>query len=343
MNPTIIALLAVLVQLTPLGAEHLRLYHIGNSLTMDSRPLDVAKTLQNSGHTVEQGCHISWGASLTDISADPATVDLAAPQPYGAWQNALSNYEWDAITIQAYRGGTGSSEVAATRAIIEQAIAGNRNRECNFFLYFAWPTKVPIGTFADRVMIPFLGDTASVFLSSGFLDYWHQELVSSFPELDIRVIPTGMALVNLDRKLREIGVSSYSQTFDLYRDFYHLNHAEGKHIALASMVAAISGTHPGKLKFPPSYIGSIDSEFAALAHDVVWYTLTADSRVKIEAPAEVEVRFNPSGNIHEVSFVGTLSYSTDLVNWLEIPGITSPTRFNAVGARGYFRCQIEDY
>lgn len=313
------------------SAERLRIYHVGNSLTWDAQPATQASVLSLNGYTVDQGYHIASGKSLSYIVENPGYYsDPPPPHPFGAWENALQNYEWDVITVQAYPGSTGRSEVNATIAIIEKAISGNRNGECVFYLYLAWPDAANAVSLASRVDAPFGGDGSSVFLSSGFLDYWHDKITSSFPELDVRVVPTGVVLATIDGKLREVEIAPYGNAYDLYRDAHHMNYLEGRHVAMASMLSTISGIRPQDISYPVGYFSDFNQVFVELANDVVWYTLSNDSRTQIKTEAEISIRRAHSGTL-ECVFLGTLWQSYDLKSWSEVDAATSPYRINSSG------------
>lgn len=310
-----------------LTAKELKIYNIGNSLTWDSKPTVQDDVLARNGYTVVRGYHIKCGRGLTYIEINPDDTCIAPPEPYGNWKHALINHEWDIITIQAYTGGTGISEVAATASIIQEAISGGRNQDCVFFLYLAWPRILESSNFADLVMTSFEDKNEPVSLSIGFLDYWYSELSSLFPTLDIRVIPTGIVFAIIDEKLRELEISPYTNTYDLYRDSDHMNHVEGRHIAMSTMLSAITGIRTEDIIFPVGYFDSYNSTFVELSHEIIWYALTSESRTKIEIQPEIKMRRNPSGQL-ECSFLGTLFESNNLKDWGKVGDATSPYRIN---------------
>lgn len=324
MKKNIVALVLSITLVTIAYSETIRIYHIGNSLTWDSKPTTQASILEHNGYEVEQGYHIACGRGLTYIEANPDYTCVTPKNPYGKWKNALAEYEWDAVTIQAYPGGTGLSEVAATASIIHEATKNDRNQNCIFYLYLAWPTTSASLSFADRVLTSHGGDSESVFLSSGFLDYWHDEVLSLFPDLEIRVIPTGIAFANIDEKLREIEIAPYANTYDLYRDVHHMNYAEGRHVAMSSMLSAITGIRTVDIIYPANYFSTYSKDFIKLSNEVVWFTLASDDRTKIQSNAEI--RLQVKGNQLEISFLGRLYESNNLVDWDQVITANSPFR-----------------
>lgn len=307
------------------SAEALRTYYIGNSLTWDAKPETQAYILEENGYSVDFGYHIACGKGLTYIEDNPAYTCVEALEPYGNWDNALANFEWDIVTIQAYSGGTGISEVLATANIIATAVSDERNLDCIFYLYLAWPSRDDTLTFADRMIVPFGGNGSPVFLSTGFLDYWYSKITALFPSLDIRVLPTGEAFAIIDEKLREIEITPYTDTYDLYRDIHHMNLEEGRHVAMSTMISAISGIRTKEIVYPSDYLSSIDAIFLDLSDEVVWYALTSDERVKMPAKPEIEISKHSSGQL-ECSFIGSLYESEDLNTWRTVIDASSPYR-----------------
>lgn len=334
MKKKIVTLISSITLLNIAYSETIRLYHIGNSLTWDSKPSTQASILRNNGYEVEQGYHIACGKGLTYIEANPDYTCVTPIEPYGKWKNALANYEWDAVTIQAYPGGTGLSEVAATAAIIQEATTDNRNQNCIFYLYLAWPMTSESLNFADRVLALHGGDSSLVFLSSGFLDYWHNEVSSLFPDLEIRVIPTGIAFATIDEKLREIEIAPYSDTYDLYRDVHHMNLTEGRHVAMSTMLSAITGIRTKDIIYPTDYFSTYSADFVELSNEVVWFTLVSDNRTTIQSNPEIQIRMK--GNQPEISFLGNLYESNNLVDWDELSAVTSPFRVDTSTATASF-------
>lgn len=320
-------------------ADTIRIYHVGNSLTWDSNVALTSSSLRNQGHIVAQGYHIACGKSLVGIVHDPDVVCVPPPEPYGTWTNALANYEWDKVTIQAWAGATPGEELTATTKILDLATAQGRNRSCIFYLLLAWPLRDDSVSFSDLISSPFAGENAPTLLSSGFLEYWYEKITARYPDLDVRVIPTGIALMSIDQKLKEISIGPYTNTYALYRDRYHMT-SEGQHLAAMTMLSTLSGIRPEAHTFPSGYSGflsGVNSNLVALIHDVIWYNISAEPRTKVAVAPNVTLGFNHLGNIYECSFVGTLFHSTNSVDWTEIEGATSPYRFAPVQPTEFFR------
>ena len=334
MKKYIVALILSITLVTVAYSETIRIYHIGNSLTWDSKLTSQTSILQHNGYEVEQGYHIACGRGLSYIEANPDYTCITPKEPYGKWKDALAEYEWDAVTIQAYPGGTGLSEVAATASIIHEATKNDRNKNCIFHLYLAWPNTSSSLSFADRVLTSYGGDSEVVFLSKGFLDYWYEEVSALFPDLKIRVIPTGIAFATIDEKLREIEIAPYADTYDLYRDVHHMNRTEGRHVAMSSMLSAITGIRTVDIIYPANYFSTYSTDFIILSNEVIWFTLASDARTTIQSNPEIQLRVK--GNQLEISFLGNLYESNNLVDWNEVNTATSPFRIDTNKATASF-------
>ena len=308
-------------------SQNFRIYHIGNSLTWDCRPVSIKNLLLRNGYdTVQQGYHIDCSQNLKTIVNDrPTSTCVPTVAPYGPWPNALGEHEWDAITLQAFSGTDGASEIQATADLITAATSNDRNQDCIFFLYLAWPKISESQTFSEQMAAPFQSGNDSVELTSEFLDFWFSGVKSLHPDVDIRVIPTGTALSNIDQKLDEIPVPSFESTYDFFRDTTHLSLTEGRHFAQTMMFCSITGICPGDISFTQNYLSALDPEISNLTSSVIDFTLNADPRTGIARNPELNLSLNRIGGL-ECNFTGRLYTTTDLINWTELPDAISPHR-----------------
>ena len=116
------------------------LYSIGNSHTWDFRPaadfLEIGKTLDIE---IKNGWHINCGQNLETIWNNPGQtcVDLTG---YGAYNEAIENHTWDAISIQTFKGGTGIVEKEAVEKFLG-FLENSINQDCNVFIYIVRKTS----------------------------------------------------------------------------------------------------------------------------------------------------------------------------------------------------------
>ena len=120
-------------------------YHVGNSLTWDSRPTEYEQVAASAGLEQHAGWHIRCGRSLSYIAANPEEVCQPSPGPWGTFAEALDVGEFDAVTFQPHDFSTSAvpSTLSTDRQVILDALArlreDRRNADLQAYLYRAWP------------------------------------------------------------------------------------------------------------------------------------------------------------------------------------------------------------
>jgi hypothetical protein len=308
-------------------AEDFRIYYVGNSLTGDSSLFEQRFALESQGYTVFQGQHIECGKNLDYIVSNADTSCAAPIEPFGRWKDALTDFEWDAVSIQAFRGGTALDEIRATEAIIDTALSGGRNRHCIFYLYLSWPRIEEGRTLMEAIRRPFESEFSQTALSRDFLDYWYGSISARYPSLDIRIIPVGWIYGILDEKLRQRATGGYTKGDDLFRDAVHMNFSDGRDVAIRSFVTALTGNMPEQQELSRNHELRLNREMKKLSAEVIWYAMTSDPRTKVQSRPEARLS-RVTGFGWECSFTGILETSTGLDQWEEVTEATSPFRFN---------------
>jgi len=167
------------------SADTIRGYHIGNSLTWSAVSPGLPSVFQGAGASLSLGHHIRCGSPLADIVSDPTVVCVPAPAPYGNWQNALAQYEWDYVTIQTHAGMT-ADEIQAAIDVVAIATAEGRNSGTRFFIYSAWPTRSDTATYRDIRTQPL---TITALNSNAVMNELYLDLVAAYPAVDFGYIP----------------------------------------------------------------------------------------------------------------------------------------------------------
>ena len=108
-------------------------------------------------------------------------------------------------------------------------------------------------------------------------------------DADVRMIPAGEVVFELDKLMRAGKVPGYKTAADLYRDKVHMNHV-GRYIAGVTTLTTITGTNPNGLTCPPKHYGGGKDFNPALyktIHETVWKVVTgmADQTVVREKAA----------------------------------------------------------
>ena len=78
-------------------ANAISTYTIGNSLTWDTKPSNLDGDV---------GYHIGCSKNLQEIYDNPSTSYCVPPTSVGTWDVALSNNQFDYVTVQPHYGNT---------------------------------------------------------------------------------------------------------------------------------------------------------------------------------------------------------------------------------------------
>jgi hypothetical protein len=282
----LLATLVTSLVLTGVEAKELRVYMIGNSLT-DNVNYDGFKKLAESrgythtwGRSMIPGAPISWHWTHEGGFTQP---------PFGGWKKALTEYQWDAITLQPF--STYKNELDAAKNFIELIV--KKSPAAQVFVYAQWMTRDK-GDFDMAWTQP--GGTAT-----GTRDYYEKfvvELRQACPNMKpFRLIPAGHAMYLLNQKIKAGQVPGFRDIREVYNDGIHLNNV-GSYIAGCSFFATIYGESPVGLPFEPyqlqpGYRGTtITPELARIIQETVWEIVathpltgvTSKDPVKVASP-----------------------------------------------------------
>lgn len=268
-------LLCVLFAWVAMGAQHT--YRIGNSLTWDSQPRAIQELAAQRDIEHVEAYHINCGKSLQRIWTHPEEVCVKVVEPYGTFGNALPNFDWDAVTFQPHPGGNSTLETDAARILdfIAKTQENGRNKQTVFYIYAPWPGQRH-GAFHEvwNQQTPDDDDTKTL-QTRQYFDHLIKR-VRAKTDADVRMIPAGHVVAELDRRMRAGEVTGYKNAADLYRDVVHLNHV-GRFTAGVTTFATIFGQDPAGITCPPKQYGGgkeLTPELYKTIHDAVWQVIT---------------------------------------------------------------------
>jgi len=277
MSRTLLGATLVCFILLATAAAAPRAYRIGNSLTWDSQPKAIEALAQQRGLKHVEAYHINCGKSLERIWTHPDEICVKAVEPYGTFGNALSNYDWEAVTFQPHPGVKSTLATDTDRILdfIAKTQENGRNRDTVFYIYAAWPGQKH-GAYHEvwARQIPEADDTRTL-QTRAYFDHLVKR-VRAKTEADVRMIPVGHVIYELDRRMRAGEIEGYQSAVDLYRDPVHMNHV-GRFVAGVTTLAALYGRDPAGLKCPPKYYGSgkdFTPQLYTTIHDAVWKVIT---------------------------------------------------------------------
>lgn len=307
-----------LLLVTPASA--LTSYHIGNSLTWDSRPdYGTPKLATDAGLSLTTGYHIRCSSSLDYISQHP-TNTCVTPNNFGFYGDALANNTWDAVTLQPFSStatpSTPRTEYEGAKALIQQARLNPNNANTTFYIYTGWMSRTDMGDdfyaawYDDTPVDP---DEALVRKASSF--EWVYDELANDPDLagvDLQMIPVGDALAELDRRMSLGQVPGFSGAEGLYRDDLHLNNL-GWFVASNTVLSTL-------FKFDPTGTPTNNAFTQAAPGQGQAILITPELRDLIQGIVWDVVRFSDHtgflpGDLDGDGFVGIGDLNVILSNW----------------------------
>jgi hypothetical protein len=250
------------------GAQTLRTYFVGNSLTEGLNLPQLATMAQSRGHSLPFGKHVRWGGSLEFIWNNP--TDGVWVEPYGLYTPGLGDYEWDAVSLQPFArplAGPSGDRVHATKFI---NFARLQSPDAQFFLYSQWPerTGTPFN-YHDMWLTAYSGgDDATVRTR----DYYNRLTLAlrqdySFLSKPIVLVPSGDVLFELNERMQANQIPGYTSVEQLYSDNIHLT-GVGCYVSAVTYYATLFKEDPRGL--PYAGYGINNPELALAIQDAAW-------------------------------------------------------------------------
>jgi len=268
---------ALLLLASTVVAEPQLTYRIGNSLTWDSQPQAIVQLAAQRKIAHAQAYHINCGNSLQRIWSHPDEVCVDTVKPYGPYRRALPNHDWGAVTFQPYpgEGATLASDTDRIVDFIHLTQSKRRNTKTVFYIYAAWPNQQH-GDYRDAWTQPTPSEPSTpTTLTRAYFDHLIQA-VRARTDADVRLIPVGHVIFELDRLARAGELPGYKHAHDLYRDRYHLNHV-GHFVAGVTTFATIFQQNPNGLICPPKQYGGgkdFNEPLYDAIHRTTWKVIT---------------------------------------------------------------------
>lgn len=291
-------LLLALFALAALTGGETRVYFIGNSVTDTVNYGAFAALGAGRQAPVVWGRHMIPGAPLEWLWSHQG--DGFQEKPYGTSRQAVSEFAWDAISLQPF-----DRHIAQDLPVIREVVALQRakNPACVFWLYQRWPRMV--GTdgkgldFDKDDYDPAKGrlniDLARIRPWAGLYgrdytggwdnsnetrDYVAKLLAAARAaevQAQFRLVPVGDVMAELDGRLAAGAVPGWSTVWQLYKDGIHLG-PTGSYLCGATFAAALLGLDPQGL--PTAGYGAVDPALAPLIQQAIAAVLarTPDAR-----------------------------------------------------------------
>ena len=259
----------------PAGAEAkpLRVYLIGNSLTYNvfQNP-DTTSFMDERGHRFVHGMDICWGSPLSRIWSQP-TTGSATTEPYGYYEKALTEYEWDVVTLQPYSSQLDGEKGDVASAVRFIEYARRKSPNAQFYIYQDWPAKEREGFDFSQMWMRECADGKSGWglHSRDYCEKLVRGIREALPGLKrpVLVIPGGDVLYELDQRMKAGKVPGYRGAAELYADKIHTN-AVGNYAVRCAFYATLYGVDPRGLPTTIAGKAPVSDELAAIFQDAAW-------------------------------------------------------------------------
>lgn len=270
------------------AAQALSAYFIGNSITHQITPWDVAAMAQARGSALSYGAHAHFGAALHEIWDNPAGAGYTVP-PYNMFASALANYRWDAISVQPfYREMEGP---IGDRTAVGNFInyARPRSPGAQFFVFAQWPifySGSPLN-YDQRWLQPYTGGWDDTVRTRDFYEKLTLAARADFPDLakPVLLVPVGDVLYELNQRMHAGLVPGFGDVLQLYADHLHLTPA-GMYVVSLTYYATLFKDDPRGLPHDPLLI--TNPLVAAQMQDAVWKVVSTNPLAGVGPPPPKE-------------------------------------------------------
>lgn len=269
------ALLGVLFSLgAPGRAKTLRVYHIGNSVTDTINYTALGKVAESRGNRYLFGRHMIPGAPLSWIWEHPDSG--FQEEAFGYYPRALSNYQWDAITLQPFDrllDADAGSDLPTTKRFLDLAL--KKSPDARIYIYSRWPRREETtkGTFTldyDRKWLrKYTGGFDGTEETRNYFETLTRALRKAYPRQASRIflVPVGDVLLELNQRMKAGKVPGYASIAQVYKDGIHFNEV-GSYIVGCTFYATLFRENPNGLPSTPYNVN--DARLARIIQDAVW-------------------------------------------------------------------------
>ncbi|MGQ9871122.1 sugar-binding protein [Leptodesmis sp.] len=237
------------------------------------------------------------GAPLEFFVNNPTTG--FQQEPFGYYQNAFSNYQWDVVTLQPYDRHLYDQELMGDIAALDLLLAPLQAVSPNvqIYIYAQWPLNNGLD-WDTQWLRPYTGSWNGTYRTQAYYELLTNELHRAEPSLKVPLmIPVGHVMYALNKQMKAGLVSGYTSINQLYTDETHLNNV-GSYLVALTFFATIYQESPLGLPIPQeyqpdptrSYDQGLSSELAAILQDTVWDVVTTTPLSGVSAMVPLSIR-----------------------------------------------------
>ncbi len=262
-------LVVLLVNLTARTEETLRIYHVGNSVTDSINYNGFRQLAESRGHKYIFGRHMIPGAPLSWIWDHPDSG--FREEPFGHYPNALSNYQWDVLTLQPFDRQLDGKEgdVLMAKNYINLALPKSPN--LRIYVYSRWPRRDKDDSldFDKKWLRKYTGGFDGTEETKEYFEKLTLELRKAYPNIQERIlmVPVGDVLYELNQRMKAAQVPGYTSINQVYADGIHFNNV-GSYIVACTFYTTLYKENPKGLTANPYDINN--PQLVSIIQEAVW-------------------------------------------------------------------------
>ncbi len=255
----------------------LRVYFIGNSVTDTINYRGLAELAKSRSYTQVWGRHMIPGAPLQWIWEHPK--DGFQEPPFGHYPTALTNFQWDAISLQPFdRHLDGKDgDIVMAKKFIDLAL--KKSPELQVYVYARWPRQQK-DDFDTAWLKKYTGKWDGTNETKDYFERLTLELRKAYPKLKIHTVPVGHVLYGLNQWMKAGKVPGYTDIKQLFADGIHLNNV-GSYVVGCTYFATLYKQNPTGLPSAPYKV--TDTKLTAVIQDLVWRIVRWDELAGVAA------------------------------------------------------------
>jgi hypothetical protein len=263
---------------TPTTANPFRVYFMGNSMTDQVSYAGLDEMATGRGQDHAWGRQIILGSPISWIWEHPN--DGYTENPYLRYQNALTNYQWDALTLSPtdrHLYDSNGGDVPMTLNFLDYA--RTTSPDIQLYIYQRTPRRAepspgvytPIDYPAQwlRNYVPSGGGSLATTYTRDYYAKLMAELHALQPaeSKPIQMIPLGDVVYELDFRIKHGQIPGMTDINEIYMDASHYTNI-GRYLTGLTFFATLYDQSPLGLPVPSQY-GAISPELAWAMQNVV--------------------------------------------------------------------------
>jgi len=344
--------------------DSLGVYFIGNSVTENLKPVAFENIVDAADKKITWGWNVIYGQSLSYIWQHSGEGFIQPP--FDGFENALTNYQWDAITLQPYQSPIGNSYGDLASVLNYLDLVKEMSPEIQVYIYQRWP-RLPDGVEPlpetwDSLWVRTHDDQlASRYDSREFFENLTDSI--RFNQTDTKkclMIPVGEVMHRLNQEMKNGNIPGYTNIWDVYIDDIHMK-GIGSYIIAATFYATLYQTDLSNTIVPGIY-GFLNPTQRAIIQETIYETIIdyrdseGQSWSGVEATGThiannihlAEYSIVQSNNVMHISFSKPFDLGRKSIRILNTKGQIIYSRISAKGctfkipAKGIYIIQIED-